>query len=161
VLPVARGFPQPLVAAYRTRLAPRVAALVADGRLRPAYLFQDALVLRLDEDALLSDPALLAADPDLQSVLNVNAPADYAAARARPAPEVTVESLAGPSSRVGSPRRQVRAATVGAAAAAVSLPLGRHVLTTVNGERTGCDPDPDYPLVAGDAVAFTTTRMSA
>ena len=64
VLPVARGFPQPLAAAYRTRLAPTVAALVAADRLRPAFVFEDAEVLRLDDDALLADPALRGRRPD-------------------------------------------------------------------------------------------------
>src|SRR5215469_6970766 len=52
-LPVARGYPQPLAAAYRTTLAP--------------------------------------VDPDLDSVVNVNEPADYQAARARPAPQITIQ----------------------------------------------------------------------
>jgi molybdenum cofactor guanylyltransferase len=39
----------------------------------------------LDDAELLRDPVLAALDPDLDSVLNVNTPADYAAARARPA----------------------------------------------------------------------------
>ena len=45
-----------------------VAALVAADRLRPAFVFEDAEVLRLDDDALLADPALRAADPTLESV---------------------------------------------------------------------------------------------
>ena len=45
----------------------------------------------LDDDALRQDPVLAALDPDLDSVLNVNTPADYEEARARPAPEVTVQ----------------------------------------------------------------------
>src|SRR5207237_2840061 len=35
-LPVARGYPQPLAASYRTRLAPVAERLVAEERLRPA-----------------------------------------------------------------------------------------------------------------------------
>src|SRR5207244_9604986 len=38
-LPVARGYPQPLAASYRTALAPVAAKLVAEERLRPAFLF--------------------------------------------------------------------------------------------------------------------------
>ena len=48
-------------------------------------------VTRLDEAALRADPVLAALDPDLDSVVNVNEPADYQAARARPAPEVTIQ----------------------------------------------------------------------
>jgi molybdenum cofactor guanylyltransferase len=65
VLPVARGHPQPLAAAYRPGLAPLVAGLVAAGELRPAFLFRRCRTTRLDDAALLTDPALAAADPAL------------------------------------------------------------------------------------------------
>ena len=152
VLPVARGYPQPLAAAYRTRLAPVVAALVAADRLRPAFIFEDASVLRLDDDARLADAALRAADPTLESLVNVNERADYDAARARPAPEVTVECFGVLASRSGRGPRAARAATVGAAARAVDLVLDRHVLAAVNGDQTGRDGE--LPLMAGDTVAF-------
>jgi molybdenum cofactor guanylyltransferase len=152
VLPVARGFPQPLAAAYRTRLAPTVAALVAADRLRPAFVFEGAEVLRLDDDALLADPGLRAADPTLESVVNINEPADYATARARPAPRVTVECFGVLASRAGRGPRRVHAGTVGAAARAVDLTLDRHVLAAVNGDQTSRDAD--LPLLPGDTVAF-------
>lgn len=152
VLPVARGYPQPLAAAYRTRLAPVVAALVAADRLRPAFVFEDATVLRLDDDALLADAGLRAADPTLESLVNVNERADYDAARARPAPEVTVECFGVLATRRGRGPRAARAATVGAAARAVDLVLDRHVLAAVNGDQTGRDGE--LPLMAGDTVAF-------
>jgi molybdopterin-guanine dinucleotide biosynthesis protein A len=152
VLPVARGYPQPLAAAYRTRLAPVVAALVAADRLRPAFVFEDATVLRLDDDALLADASLRAADPTLESLVNVNERADYDAARARPAPEVTVECFGVLATRSGRGPRAARAATVGAAARAVDLVLDRHVLAAVNGDQTGRDGE--LPLMAGDTVAF-------
>jgi molybdenum cofactor guanylyltransferase len=82
-LPVARGHAQPLAAAYRTALAPVADELVAAGRLRPADLFATCRVARLDEGRLLAGPALAAADPALDSLVNVNDPAEYAAARAR------------------------------------------------------------------------------
>ncbi|MGH3979969.1 MAG: molybdenum cofactor guanylyltransferase, partial [Pseudonocardiaceae bacterium] len=91
VLPNARGHRQPLAAAYRVTLAPLVAELVAAGQLRPAFLFDLCSTLRLDDADLLSDPVLAAADGGLDSVLNINEPGDYRAARARPAPEVTVQ----------------------------------------------------------------------
>jgi molybdopterin-guanine dinucleotide biosynthesis protein A len=127
---------------------------VAAGRLRPAYVFEDAVVLRLEDGALLADHELRAADPDLESFRNVNEPADYAAARARPAPEVTVACVGVLASLTGRELHQVRAATVGSAALAVALTLDRHVLVTVNGDQTGRDPD--LPLLAGDTVAFTS-----
>jgi molybdenum cofactor guanylyltransferase len=90
-LPFVRGHAQPLAAAYRTALAPLAAKLVASNRLRPAFLFDECAVLRLDEQALLADPELLAADPQLDSVVNVNDPADYVLAVGRPAPLITVQ----------------------------------------------------------------------
>ena len=93
MLPEVGGFRQPLAAAYRTALVDVVERLIAEDRMRPAFLFEACRVRRLDADALLADPALAALDPDLDSVLNLNEPADYEAARARPAPEVTVRRL--------------------------------------------------------------------
>jgi len=143
-LPVARGHQQPLAAAYRVSLAGLAERLVREDRLRPAFLFAECAVTRLDDAALLADPVLAARDPDLDSLLNVNTPDDYQAARQRPAPEVTVQVPAGP--------RTVRAATVGAAAAAVGLPLGRHTAAAVNaGQLTR---DPAEPLAAGDTIIF-------
>ena len=122
-LPVARGYQQPLAAAYRTSLAELAERLVKEDRLRPAFLFAEAAVSRLDDATLLADPVLAALDPDLDSVLNVNTPDAYQAARLRPAPEVTVE-LSG--ALVGRPCRggplTVRAATLREAADAVGLP---------------------------------------
>jgi molybdopterin-guanine dinucleotide biosynthesis protein A len=82
-LPVARGHVQPLAAAYRVALAPLADQLVASGRLRPADLFASCTVTRLDEGRLLADASLAAADPGLDSLINVNDPAEYAAALAR------------------------------------------------------------------------------
>lgn len=154
VLPVARGFPQPLAAGYRTALAPRVVELIAAGRMRPAMLFEDVRVLRPDDAALLADPALAAVDPALDSLLNVNEPDDYRAARARPAPEVTVERYGALTADGHRGPRTVRAATLGAAAAAVDLTLDRHVVAALNGDQI--TRDPELPLVYGDTVAFLT-----
>lgn len=82
-LPVAREYKQPLAAGYRVSLAGIAERLVAADRLRPAFLFEQCRVRMLDDAELLRDPVLAALDPDLDSVLNVNTPADYAAARAR------------------------------------------------------------------------------
>jgi molybdopterin-guanine dinucleotide biosynthesis protein A len=82
-VPVVHGHRQPLCAAYRTALAPVAAELVAELHLRPGMLFARCRVRWLDEAALLADPVLAAADPRLESVTNVNTPAEYAAACAR------------------------------------------------------------------------------
>ncbi len=152
-LPVARGYPQPLAAAYRTGLAGLAERLVKEDRLRPAFLFAECAVTRLDDSQLLTDPVLAALDPDLDSVLNVNTPADYAQARRRPAPEVTVQ-LFGALVKAGRPGgpRPVRAATVQAAADAVGLPLDRHVTAALNGDQI--TRDPLAPLAPGDTVFF-------
>lgn len=78
-LPIAGGYPQPLAAAYRVSLAHTAERLVKEGLLRPAFLFELCAVRRLDEAALLADPLLAVLDPDLDSVVNVNKPAEYAA----------------------------------------------------------------------------------
>lgn len=150
VLPIIRGYPQPLAAAYRITLAPRVSELVTAGDRRLALLFQRCATLRLDDAALLADPALAAADPALDSVINVNSPDDYHTARGRPAPQVTVQ-LGGSLSGSGS--RTVRAATLCNAAAAVGLALDGHVIVTLNSEHISRDDD--LPLISGDAIAFS------
>jgi molybdopterin-guanine dinucleotide biosynthesis protein A len=152
-LPVARGYKQPLAAAYRVSLADAAERLVKEDRLRPAFLFAECAVEQLDDEALKQDPVLAALDPDLDSVLNVNTPADYQAARERPAPEVTVQlfgTLAKGSNRSGP--HAVRAATVGAAADAVSLTFDRHVTAALNGDQI--TRDGWTPLATGDTVFF-------
>jgi molybdenum cofactor guanylyltransferase len=152
VLPVARGHAQPLAAAYRPALAPLAAKLVAADRLRPAFLFDECTVRRLDDDALLSDAALRAADPHLDSVVNLNGPDDYAAAHERPVPQILVECFGVLASSHGRGIRPFRAATVAGAAQAAGVPWDRHVLAALNGDQTGRDGD--LALVAGDTVAF-------
>jgi molybdopterin-guanine dinucleotide biosynthesis protein A len=100
---------------------------------------------------------LAALDPDLDSVVNLNTPADYQAARARPAPEVMIR-LFGTLARSGgnsggkSGPHAVRAATVSAAAEAVGLVLDRHVTAALNGDQI--TQDGETALVPGDTVFF-------
>ena len=146
-LPIVHGYPQPLSAAYRVALRPLVEELLAEDRLGPAFLFERCRVRRLDDATLLADRRLAAADPELASVLNLNEPADVEAARARPAPEVTVERLGAHPARAS-----VRAATLGAAAATAGLELGEHVVIALNGDPIARDPE--LPLAAGDTVVL-------
>ncbi len=151
-LPFARGYRQPLAAAYRTGLAGLIATLLAEGRTRPGMLYEHCTVARLDDGDLLADPAVARLDPALDSVLNVNTPEEYAGAVARGPAEVVVQcfgALAG-AGRRGA--RTVRAGTLGAAAAQVGLELDRHVVAALNGDRI--TRDALVPLVAGDTVAF-------
>jgi molybdopterin-guanine dinucleotide biosynthesis protein A len=150
-LPVVGGFRQPLSAAYRTGLAGRARALLAEDRDRAAFLMEGAAVHVLDEPALLADARLHAADPELQSVLGVNDPDAYAEARARPAPEVVVQ-LFGALAGVSGGTRSVRAATLGAAASAVGLELDRHLLAAIDGDQVVRDVH--TPLAPGDVVTF-------
>jgi molybdopterin-guanine dinucleotide biosynthesis protein A len=153
VLPHVGGFPHPLAAAYRTSLLPAVERLIAEDRMRPAFLFEACRVRRMDAGALLADPALAALDPALDSVLNLNEPGDYEAARERPAPEVIVQRF-GALRRAGngaSPAT-IRAATLGAAAAATGLTLDEHIVAALNGDQI--TRDPEAPLASGDTVAF-------
>jgi molybdopterin-guanine dinucleotide biosynthesis protein A len=153
-LPVARGYPQPLAAAYRTHLAGLAERLVKEDRLRPAFLFAECAVTRLSDGELLTDPALAALDPALDSVLNVNTPEEYRSARERPAPAVTVQ-LFGALAKAGQRRagpQAVSAATVQAAADAVGLPFDRHVTAALNGDQI--TRDPFTPLAQGDTVFF-------
>jgi molybdopterin-guanine dinucleotide biosynthesis protein A len=152
VLPVARGYRQPLAAGYRTALAGLVEKLLGEGDLRPGMLLRHCRVAQLDDDALLADADLARLDPALDSLVNVNEPDDYTAALARPEPDVVVErfgALAGGGQR--GPRT-VRAASLGTAAAAVGLALDRHIVAAVNGDQM--TRDPRLPLVPGDRVAF-------
>ena len=154
VLPRVGGFNHPLAAAYRTELADTVDRLIAEDRMRPAFLFDACRVRRLDEEALLADPALAALDPGLDSVLNLNEPADYDAARNRPAPEVAVQRF-GALRRRGNGGRDpalIRAATLGEAAAASGLTLDEHIVAALNGDQM--TRDPEAPLAQGDTVAF-------
>jgi molybdopterin-guanine dinucleotide biosynthesis protein A len=155
-LPVVAGRAQPLAAAYRTALAPRAAELVAQGTLRVGDLVDSARVRELSEAALLADPVLAAVDAQQDSLPNLNTPADYREARARPAPTVRVRCFGTLAGEAWSGVRTVRAATLGAAAEAVGVVLDRFVVAVLD-EGTGADrisDDPALPLVAGDAVAF-------
>jgi molybdopterin-guanine dinucleotide biosynthesis protein A len=152
-LPVAQGFRHPLAAAYSTTLVPEIERLIDEDRMKPAFLFERVRVRELDEAELLRDRDLAEADPELLSLLNLNDPADYEAARARTAPAVTVRRF-GALARNGAGHEAVpvRAATLAAAAAATGVELDRHVVAALNGDQISRDPD--YPLAAGDAVAF-------
>jgi len=68
------GFPHPLSAVYRRSTLPHVEALLAQDRLRPVFLF-DAVRTRRVQPA-----EMIAADPELQTLRNLNTREDYLAA---------------------------------------------------------------------------------
>ncbi len=77
VVPRVGGRMYPLTAAYRTSLLPLVERLLAEERLRALDLVESIAVRWLPEEELR------AVDPELDSLRNVNTPADYEEARAR------------------------------------------------------------------------------
>jgi molybdopterin-guanine dinucleotide biosynthesis protein A len=152
VLPEIGGYRQPLSAAYRVDLLGTVEELIAADKMRPAFLFERCRVLHLAGEAMLEDRALAALDPRLESVSNLNEPADYQRAHELAAPEVQVRRF-GPLAPPGTPRQlTVRAWSLGDAAAAAGLALDEHVVAALNGDQI--TRDPHLPLAAGDAVAF-------
>jgi len=151
-LPVVHGFRHPLGAAYRTSLVEAVERLIAEDRMRPAFLFEECRVRELSEDDLLRDHELAEADPELLSVLNVNEPDDYERARSRAAPSVTVRRYGTLATNLGREPISIRAATLEAAATAAGLALDRHVVAALNGDQI--TRHPELPLAGGDEIAF-------
>lgn len=150
-LPVARGYSQPLAAAYRPSVAVRAGQLSESGSSCPAALFEEVRVVRLNESSLLCDPALAASDPELNSLINVNEPAEYQAALSRPCPEVTVHRY---GFGADNSARVVSAATLRAAATAVEVAITPNIMIALNGvDQTR--PDFELPLVAGDTLVFS------
>lgn len=152
VLPEIGGYRQPLAAAYRVSLLTVLEALIAEDRLRPAFVFERCRVLRMDAETLLEDPLLARLDPELRSVCNLNEPVDYQRAHALAPPAIDVQQPRPLVPLIDEPCRMVRAYTLGAAARAVGLTLDEHLVAALNG--TQISRDPQLPLVAGDAVAF-------
>lgn len=149
-LPRAHGFAHPLAAAYRAAPVALMLDSLLDGDdLGSAALLRRCSVRELDDAALLANPEIAVFDPALDSLLNLNEPAEYERARARPAPEVTVRRFG--RLRIGLDPIGVYAATVSGAAGAAGITLGGGVVAMLNGAVAS---DPQEPLVAGDTVTF-------
>jgi len=73
-VPVEEKYQHPLAAVYRTAVVPHIADLLAHDQLRPTFLFERVRTLRVPVEQLK------AADPQLQTLANLNQPADYIAA---------------------------------------------------------------------------------
>jgi molybdopterin-guanine dinucleotide biosynthesis protein A len=76
-VPHVGGYDHPLTAVYRTGVLPHVESLLAAGRVRPVFLFDEVRTRRVTAEELIT------VDPDLESLMNVNSPEDYAAALER------------------------------------------------------------------------------
>jgi len=70
-MPEVGGYKHPLAAAYRIGVVPVVRRLLAENRLRPAYL-ADLVPTRV-----LREGDLVDVDPDLSSLRNLNTPEEY------------------------------------------------------------------------------------
>ena len=70
-VPEVGGYRHPLAAVYRLEVADIAARLLAEDRLRPAFLFDEART-RLVRPEELAD-----VDPDFRSLRNLNTPAEY------------------------------------------------------------------------------------
>jgi molybdopterin-guanine dinucleotide biosynthesis protein A len=152
VLPEIGGYRQPLAAGYRLTVLDTVEELIAADRLKPAFLFERCRVLRLSDADLLHDRSVARLDPELETVRNLNEPADYERAHALPPPEVQVERFGTLAPRSGPRREMVPAWTLGGVASAVGLKLDEHVVAALNGDQI--TRDPQVPLAAGDTVSF-------
>jgi molybdopterin-guanine dinucleotide biosynthesis protein A len=73
-VPRVEGYLHPLAAVYRLELAGVAARLLAEDRLRPAFLF-DAVATRV-----VGPEELVDVDPTFQSLRNLNTPDEYEAA---------------------------------------------------------------------------------
>jgi len=158
-LPKAHGFDHPLAAAYRVAtVAPALSEVLAGDELGSGALMQRLRVLELDAAALLADPVVAVMDPRLDSLVNLNTPEEYAAARARPATAVTV-LCAGALRAHGLDPVTLRVATVGAAAGILGIQLGAGVVALINGEHVV--EDHQEPLAAGDTVIFMAPERAS
>ena len=71
VVPNVEGYDHPLSAVYRTTVLPHAESLLVGGHLRPAFLFEKVRTRRVTAEELVD------VDPKLDSLMNVNSPADY------------------------------------------------------------------------------------
>ena len=77
VVPRWDGRLQPLLAVYRHSVLPHLERQLANGELRPVFLFDRVRTLRVEEDEIRR------LDPEGASFFNMNAPADYEEASSR------------------------------------------------------------------------------
>jgi molybdopterin-guanine dinucleotide biosynthesis protein A len=105
------GRPCPLFAVYRPSVAARIERLIAERRLRPVYLLDEAPSVRVDAEDLR------AFDPDLRSLVNCNTAEAYDAALAATGPSVRVEFFDVARIRAGAAFVDVEGRTLGEALA--------------------------------------------
>lgn len=143
-LPWIDGHRQPLAAAYRSGVAEPITRWVAAGERRVSAVVDRLRAGVVGRGALLADPAVRTADPNLLSFRNLNRPAEYRAALALPKPEVVVCDT-----HEGS--RVVRASTVTMAATAAGYTFGVGSTAALEGRIV---TDGSQPLAAGDVLTI-------
>ncbi len=153
-MPYVHGWRQHLAAAYRVgALAPALAEQIDREQLAVGALSARLRAHELDEAKLLADPRVNAYDPQLDSLLNLNTPDEYAAARAREAPRITVLTPHDPQPQTAN------AATLAAAAQAARA---TRLVAILDGH--GPIADPHEPLATGDHLTFdaapTTSQLA-
>jgi molybdenum cofactor guanylyltransferase len=155
----AQGFTHPLCAVYRTRIAPQIDGLVAAERLRPVFLFDLVRTVRVTQ------PELVAIDPELRFLANCNTPEAYAAALAARRPQLRVEFFDVARRLAGREALLVDAATLGEALHEISVRLPdlgrelaapRHFRFSRNGELFV--EDPATPLADGDSLLLLSAQ---
>lgn len=112
-VPTLGGRDQPLAAAYRLGAVLALVEELAAGRDRSLVsLLARLRVRRLGEDDLLADPAVVAADPGLAGLRDLDTPADLAQARRENGtgvPAATRSPSSGSQARAVAPAREVTA----------------------------------------------------
>ncbi len=170
---VAGGFPNPLLAVYRTSVLPHAQALLAAGLRRPVFLFD-----RVRTD-VVGEGDVRTVDPDLRSFHDCDTPDAYDEALRLAVPRIPVEPLDAPRVtveffdvarlRAGRPSCEVRAASLGeaVAAAAIECPglvgdvvqggaLSPHFRANLRGEQFV--DDAATPLRDGDRVLLLSAQ---
>jgi molybdenum cofactor guanylyltransferase len=79
VVPMIAGRDQPLLAAYRTAIAPSLLELLDRGGRSLKDISEACVVRTLGESELLADVSVAAADPRLRSAVNANTPEEWEA----------------------------------------------------------------------------------
>jgi len=110
----AEGYLHPLCAVYRPRVRPVLEALLAAGRRRPVFLYDEVPTVRVGE------ARLRAVDPELSCLRNLNDEAAYTAALADTFPEIRIELYDLARARAGTAEVTVRGATLGGALLALA-----------------------------------------
>ena len=164
-VPESEGYLQPLCAVYRRSTAAVLRTLLAAGRLRPVFVFDEVATRRVSEDELRG------LDPGLRCLRNVNSPDAYDAALADTFPEVHVDLFDLARRRADATSVSVRAHTVrGALLAAADrlpglvpdvldrdgVPATRWRVVLPNGDVAG--EDVRHPLARGERIALITAQ---